>query len=203
MSVSYAEYKKARKHGLSAREAVKNITWRKQLEADWEDVDDHIGNGHAEIERNGYGVVIDIEPDECGVDWYGTFTDKWKPGAIKNPEWRPDMAAFRSVCKWFLPMNSEADHYEGLRDLHYGRRESRDLARKYVLRDLEEAKDNNAHVLTVSVYKHAIKLGTASLGGIDLGDEGYNDPYVLAMVRDLLSDAMDEAEKAIARLCAV
>jgi hypothetical protein len=56
--------------------------------------------------------------------------------------------------------------------------------------------------IVVSVVRDGIKLGSASLWGVECNYPGANNAYLLEVANELLPEALDEARKAIAKLCA-
>lgn len=186
--------------GLSARTC---LTWARSTPKalDWEH-----GRGRelqrAEWRESGFRIVATIEYDEtgCGVDWLGEFHDKPTRGSISVQAPR----SWRETFTHYVPANSYADHYKALRKDH-SRQEAHELARKYVLADAERLRqyaDGDLSLLgcVVKVYRGEIRLGCSSVWGIDV--DSLADPYLSEVARDIAPDAISEAQRTLATICA-
>lgn len=147
------------------------------------------------LERDGFTLRLSIEPDyDPDISWLGTFTDRHEPGAVANPDGRFDSR----VLPWFVPAITEDEHYRGLRALKFGKARARELARSYVLHDLETARDYAPVIAFVTATRAGVELGRAALGGID--DENYARSWDI--VGDLVEEALEEARTTLGQLCA-
>lgn len=166
---------------------------------DWRDAPDWVetlaDQGTAEVD--GWTVALRVEDDQWpDLSWLGKWSDTWAPGAIPNPEHHEGYKA-GTVCRWWIPAQTEDEHYRGLRAMKYGRTRARELARSYVIQDFRRACELVPVVATVSVSRAGIELGRASLGGID--DEAYARSW--DVLGDLVDEGIDQARDALARLC--
>lgn len=155
--------------------------------------------GHSFV-VDGFDIAIsydyDMSPDFSHL---GKFTDSWEPDAIQNPEaWTSRGNRNPSYLGYFVPAISEREHFDGLRKMGMGRAASRELARKYVLQDMEQARDFVSYVVTVTASKESVELGSDILGGID--GEDYIEDAVTE--HGMIGNAISEAQEKLAKLTA-
>lgn len=184
----YRKIRKSNPH-IGAKSALSLARYELSDKADW--------IWGEEIERDGFTLVFSIDYDDEPFSYCGSFSDRpLNDGSIKNPEgWDRYGERNHHFLAYFTPEVSEAEHYKGLRDLNYGKAQARELAHKYVMEDLERAKEGSTWVVTVKVYRAGIKLASASLGGID--DDGR---YAKECAEEIASEAIEEAQAKLAEL---
>lgn len=173
----------------------------------------------AEWHQAGFRLVARIETDnDPDYSYLGEFTTKWKRGAIKvDPSEAGDSRIYpsrRGEDVYYVPCNSYREHRKGLRALGYGKHAAHTLARSYVLQDMKRLRALNMQEwqyvgVVVTAYRNGIKLGQESLWGIE--SYGRNTPtfpphetseaYCTETARDLASEAISEAERALESLC--
>lgn len=203
MTTIAEKYRKVRKEHDSISASLA-LTWARQeepVEFDGDDILETVdGRSTVELTRGKFTIHITARVDECpDYSHLGEWSDTWQEGAIRNPESLQD----RHMYDWFIPCNTEASHFKGLRDLKYGKTESRNLARSYVIRDMRAARDYQAFVLFVRAFANGIELGCDSLGGVDID---LSDPSYLAscvLEHDMIGNAVSQANDALADLCAL
>lgn len=187
-----AEYHRRRADGIGALQALRIAHFLSgPLRFEWS------GNS-ATFERDGYTVHVRREDDDdADLSFLGKFSDKWERGAISHD--RHDSRSYR----WFLPTSTEADHYKSLRDMGYGRRDAREMSRRYVIQDYKRMVEHGqSWIMTgvrVTASRAGVTLGNASLWGIESDSDAAS---VDEIVDDLTSEALREARATLALLCA-
>lgn len=156
---------------------------------------------------DGFRIVATLSPDYDDIPGDGYFTNTWSPGALYVLTREGKTGRYR----WFVPAVPASDHYEWLHG-HGGmaRGPAHDEANRLVRDEMERARgDQCEYWVKVTAYREGIELGSASLSGIDLGDiydyRGGWDlarVYVADVLRELVPEAIAEAQGALARLCA-
>jgi hypothetical protein len=159
----------------------------------------YIKSAHVQIEQLNATITVQYDWDHNFTDGRGTFTSKWKSGAIKNPRAKYD----RSVFEYFVPDYTVA---EQLRDsLKMG--ETIQAARKDVVRIIKEdmaiaADPESQGYIAVgviaTVYYKGVELATSSIWGTELDDS--DDPCIDEIANDALYDALRDAGKKLAEL---
>jgi hypothetical protein len=188
-----------RKHtGIDASNAFR---WAKQEEKETAREYDgsDIANGPVEITRGKFNVHISAEIDESpDYSYIGEYSMTWQEGAVRVPESRYD----RNVCKWFIPCNTETEHYQSLVNMKYGKTLARELARSYVKQDMARMDNLQSFVIIVRAYLNGVELGSDVLGGVDIGDD---IDYLADAVDEhgMIDNAVVEAETALAGLWAI
>ena len=193
----YRQYREKGCHAAGALRAARAVPDPSRPPLDWKD---SRGSSMAGWGRGGWQFLARTEIDEyCGPQEMalGRFTDRWEPGAVDHwarghhPGYRD-----RRTFRWFIPCNSYREHYEGLRQLNFGRHEAHRLARSYVLQDYQRAREMGECwvplVVSVKVRRAGVELACASCGGIesDCGED-----YRTEMAHDLAAEALHEARK--------
>lgn len=189
---------------LSARLAL-DIARQVDDLPDWAD-DLTMAGERVRFTRDGFDVTVRLEYDSYPDRSYlGVFTDKPQDGAIpvaRRDRYAP--SAFKIDYEYFLPEITEAEHYESLRKLKYGKAQARATARRYVREAYEAVVNGASFVLSVTVSRAGVELGEAALGGIDFSDSLLDDTdrtYLVEVIEDILPDAIDEAHDKIQALC--
>jgi hypothetical protein len=163
------------------------------------------------FERDGYTCRVTVTPDEWGMDdWRGTLMDTWSPGAILTESHRHDPDdggyAYRNrEYRWFVPMQTASELREGFSRAGMARHVADCRARETVERDYRAVADpyRCEYVVTVTAYREGIEQGSASLGGVDIGDDyTANLVYLSETADELTGEAIDAARDALARLAA-
>jgi uncharacterized protein Usg len=149
---------------------------------------------------DGFDIAISYEYDMSpDFSYLGKFTDSWEPDAIQNPEaWTSRGNRNPSYLAYFVPAITETEHFDGLRKMGMGRSDARNMARKYVLQDMDQARDFTSYVVKVTASKEEVELGTDYLGGID--DEDYIADAVVE--HGMIDNAISEAREKLAKLTA-
>jgi hypothetical protein len=186
------------------------LTWarsnlkRKPLE--W--IDDRRGLPRCEWTQDGFKIVANVGLDDHGdLDWLGEFHShhaQHPKGAIRVPAPREWRRADEHGCIWYVPANSYAEHYKGLRKLNFGRAEADRLARSYVKGDADRLRrycDGDLSLLRVgvTVYRADVELGSSGIYGIDVDSPA--DPYLTEVALDIAPEAIAEAKAKLAALC--
>jgi len=182
------------------------LTWARENVRpviNWKDGRD--GMPRAQWSVDGFEVHIRIGCDDYGtVDWLGEFHERQVTGAIRVPA----PAGYRSDahgCIWYVPATTYAEHYKGLRALNFGRAESDALARDYVKRDADRLRryangDLCLLVVGATVFRAGVELASSGLHGIDV--DSTSDPYLTEVAHEMANEALAEARKKLAQLCA-
>lgn len=190
------EYRAIRhKHGVRALQALGWARSKQAIKAlDWEW--SHDGES-ATIEQEGFTITLQVKPDyDADTSWLGSFGNDWQEGAITSD--RYDSRLYR----WFYPAVTQAEHRKGLNDLGMSKSVAEDLAREYVRRDMETAREYQACVLIVTAKREGIELGQDVIGGVDFSDDEDNASQAEMMVDDhgMVDSAIDEARTTLAKL---
>lgn len=167
----------------------------KQQESEWEW--SHNGDT-ATLEREGFTVTLKVEPDyDPDSSWLGTFGDSFEDGAISNAG-----SNERHAYKWFYPEVKQSDHREGLSGMGMSKSVAEDIARGYVRRDMEMAREYRAYVLIVTASRASVDLGFDSLGGVDFSDDEPNERQAEEVVDDhgMVDTAIEQARATLAKL---
>lgn len=128
-----AVYRKHRAQGLSALQARNMLKPTQQTIRPELAKFGQYGNTKAKWEQDGYTVRAEIVDDYSEMFGIGRYVDRWEPGVItrRNPG--------RHEYKYFLPEQTEEQHYKSLRAMHYGKALARELAHSYVRQDYKRA----------------------------------------------------------------
>jgi hypothetical protein len=166
------------------------------------------GNNTARIERDGFTVHVQYSYDEYpDQSWLGTFTDTWRPNAIKHLDgWRqgydgseytqPDPHTFG----WFIPGNDPDETRQWFAKAGYARHAAWLEAQSQARQDYERIDDITLYVLKVTVFRSGVELAVDYLGGIDLGDDLPNvdaNEQAVIMSIDSITTALAEAKTAM------
>ncbi len=174
------------------------------------------------IKRNGWTLRLSVDYDE-GLDLadmgYGTFVagaEDWRghvkptqPGAIPNP--RRDSRNPSNGAAFYVPSQDRAEMVAYYNGPTFGasRAVALDLARAMEADELARATDDYGptfYVLTVEAMRGGLVLGSASLGGCEVGWDDITRTdgreYLAESYDDLIAEAIGEARDALARLCA-
>lgn len=144
-------------------------------------------------------IVADEYPD---LSWLGEFTDKYQEGAIDH---HAQLGyTDRRVFRWFVPCNTEQDHYKSLRGMGYTHLGALRMARKYVKQDYKR-------LVTYGDYWHmtgvivklsidGVEVAESSLWGIesDSGDDYYNE-----VISDNLAECIRQARQSVDKFAAI
>lgn len=172
------------------------------------------GTARVELERDGFDVVVTVSPDfdYDPTDFLGTFTDDaHAEGAEINPrgwyigrdgaEKHRDHYGYVMLAEGFRRSDLAAwAHSEG----GMSRAVANDYAAEQVATSIRELtrEESNAVTVTARVLRAGIELGLFAIGGLDLGDnDGDNERWIAEAAQDVISEAIDEAVNALARLC--
>ena len=186
-------YKAMRVKGMPAQRAFdygQQALQAKGTSLDW-------SSDVATWEQDGFELRATVKNDDYpDLSYLGEFTDKWQAGARHHEHLN------RQTFEWFVPMVSEEEHYQALRDMKYGRGRARELARSSVQCDFRRLINYGNDWVTVgivlTVFRSGIELGDAAVWGIESDcDEG----YLTEMALDLAGDALEQARAALERLC--
>lgn len=209
-------YRELRKHHTATR-ALDYARMKPVKPLDWED-----GSGRsierAEWKARGYTLIARIEAEDSpDTSHLGEIDSSWDRDAVKLAP--SDAEHYQTRATWdvpiyFHPNITYREHFQGLRDLHYGRSEADRLAREYVRMDMQRLlsfhrNDWSQVGVVVTAYKAGIELGDASVWGIEYysthtpGFEGCDDVhgYLTETARELAHEALTEADTNRRRLC--
>ena len=172
-------------------------------------------NDLARWEIDGFSIAAKIDLDDYADSSYlGAYSTNWQPGAVADGDTLKSSGRYfyldggkfgaESVkpSRWFVPAHSEESTYADLRALKYGRRLARDLARAYVHQDKRRI-DRLASYdwyfigIVVTAYQYGVKLGQASLWGIE-SDSGQD--YIDSTAYDLAAEALAEARDKLSEI---
>jgi hypothetical protein len=129
-------------------------------------------------------VSYDMSPD---TSWIGEFSDNDGAGAIDHHATGTWLDRSWRGPRFFIPCNYDPSEPQNAK-IDYKR-----------LVAFHQGDWNMVH-LGVTALKEGIKLGTASIGGVE-SDSGKNFFYSLVM-EELVPEAVEEARDAVKRLCA-
>ena len=153
----------------------------------------------ATFERDGFDLLVTVQPDDyTDLSWLGEFTDTREDGAIRNP----DYGYTPHVYEWFVPTYTAEQRRADLHAAGYSRGVADFLAREQVRQDAAMAVDYSEAVITVKARRAGVTLGTASVGGVGLGDD-YAEArrYIAETAEELTDEAITEARETLATLC--
>lgn len=191
-------YKQYRAKGSGAADALRYARYKVGARLPWNHNQDR-----AEVPQHGMNVVVRIKPDHDAdfTDWLGEFSDKWEHGAVKHTNRH---SLYSRDVQWFKPAYSLAQRYEDARvSLRMGKDAAYLFARQGVERDYLRAADygNGWSFIgvVVDVYKEGVKLGAASLWGIESDSDV---EFIEETAIELISEAIEEARTTLTRLCA-
>ena len=182
------------RHTIGAKHALAWARAKYQDREDWEW--SHDGETST-LEREGFTITLKVESDYYpDSSFLGEFGDTWQEGAITND---PDDSR---LYRWFYPAITQAEHRAGLQALGMSKSVAEDLAREYVRRDMETAREYAAYVLIVSASREGIELGSDVLGGVDFSDDEDNQRQAEMIVSDhgMIDEALDQARATLAKL---
>lgn len=213
----YREYMKERakyphapaKHALQAVRATRKT---RTLPFHYSDVTDR----GTTFKVKGYDVTVRSQPDDDpDLSFYGKFTDTMPRSGeqyFKRGHWSEgftDSRGHRFSGEWqfphrelryFVPGYNHLDDIDTYRRT-YGRHEAYTMAMAYARRDWRRMEDYGSGWamvgITVTVSRHGVELGNASLWGI----ESDSTEHVYDVVQDLLAEALTEARKNREALC--
>lgn len=206
-----SRYRAHRAEGIGATTALQWAKSEPAPELDWNDSGDR-----AELERDGYHVVVRVEPDDM-VPQDVTFTDNAPDDPImerlcRNPNaWDngEPFSGYARRLRYIVPDFTSYDEMRRyLRSRGYSRNES-DVRAARSIRDLVElfaSDDYSVSVVVVEVYRLGVELGSDSLGGIDIDGRG---SWQAARERlesviaehDLIGRAVADARETARELC--
>lgn len=220
MTLDTGTYERARKAGAPARYALalaRSVAQRN-------DDDELPDYGHpVTIERDGWRLRLSVTYDDgmtladlgygrflAGVeDWRTGHEARPEPDAIRNPY--RDSRNVSGGLAWYVPgdMGSMAERAAEYRKHGTARGPAWEAARESVEAELCTVTEDygpSAHVLTVEAMRNGIVLGTASLGGCEVGwsDVTRTDgrEYLAESYDDLIAEAIADATATLASLCA-
>ena len=150
---------------------------------------------------DGWTMRVRLEPDTCAdlPDWLGEFVDRRTPDAIPSPRAHAP-AAFQTAA-WFVPSEPVEAIRATLSGLGYGRGVAETMARAQVRDMAQAACDYAPFVVVVTASREGVELGSAVVGGMDVGDAyAPYDAYVLETIADLAREAITDACGALERL---
>lgn len=216
MTYDAGTYARARADGMRAKDALRLARW---IAEDRIEVPDY--GSPVTLERDGWTITLradyDDDADTLSDLGYGTFLDgieDWRTGY----EQRPDPAAIRNPYRdsrnvsggrsWYVPGDIQSGWYDYChKQGGMSKSVAWDAARERVLAELRDITTDygpSVYVLTVTVSRAGIKLGSASVGGIEIGwsDITRTDgrEYLAEVAEDLIPEAIEDAESALARL---
>lgn len=142
------------------------------------------------ITKHGIEFEITYEGDDYPeLDYLGTYTDIFKPGAI-NRDTMGDYS--RGEYKYFMPENTFRDHMQNWQEYWKTEREARIECAKYVLQDYRrmEKFENGAIWMvcpTVKAYLDGKLIATNSISGIESDSD---DGYLAEVENDLINEIL-------------
>lgn len=196
-----ARYLKYRANGVPARTAIAwartvnpSLDWRSSLG----------GRDTATFKHQGFDVVAEVSPDEytdLGMSGLGTFEREYEPGDIVR--YGPDDGYRRNrELRYFRPVESVAAWRKEFQRSGMAKGPAEEAARALRFDAARRAVEYQAFNLLVTVSRHGVELGSASLGGIDLGGTSTeNEDYLTSTVFDILPEAIDDARASLEKLC--
>lgn len=168
----------------------------------------------AELERDGFSVIVRVDIDEM-PDPFVEFTNDdpsrdlgGEESLYRNPHaWHEGEIVERGVFAYVRPTEGGYDeHRRALAKYGHSRQDADTIARRYVRQSVEAATadDNPPCVLFVQVRRDGVELGGDSLGGVTLDPSRDPQQQLDEVVRDhgMIGNAIDEARDTLARLCA-
>lgn len=174
---------------------------------------DDLADGDCVTLRGGYVARVAYTYDDCAdYSYVGEFKGLGRYYPRQNSERvdsfgrNPDEFYLSDdrgdVCS-FVPAEKFANLVKYYRD-NYGRGTGYFRAIQQRKSELQEARgivrnDRAQYVVSVEVSLNGIELGRACLGGVDIADD---DSYLSEVARELIPEALDEAKKMRAKLCA-
>lgn len=183
------------------------LAWARQVEPEELDWNSH--GDRAELDRDGFHVIIRVEPDDYNdLSYLGTFSDRWEEGAIQlapHEGLRAIGPTQGDAYRYFVPAITEAETRAHLNKLGYSKGVAADMAREDVMRSLEALTTTTSSMVSVTAYKAGVDLGRAVLGGIDTSwDQSYEEArrYIEQTIDDMIGEAIDEARETLESLCA-
>ncbi len=174
---------------------------------EWEDAHTNgmVKFAFLQVEQFNATINVVYDYDHDFTESRGTFTSKWENGAIKNPRAKYE----RNVFEYFLPEYTEEERYKDLlitmHDVPGVTRET--AARKEAQRQVNEecliAADPESQGIiavgvTATIHYKGVKLGNASIWGVELTSE--NDSYIDELANEELAQALTEAKETLAEL---
>lgn len=203
-------YKASQALHYARQPEIKPLDWNNNVDkAEWTE------KGFSLIAK----VEIDANPD---YSYMGEFSTDWSPWKVDPSEAGDDRIypvnrrrySSEPTAVYFHPAHSYQSHFESLRAT-FSKSESDTLARSYVYQDMKRLRalhlGNWTYVgIVVTAYKKGIKLGNCSLWGIEsysrntpgFDPQTDSEAYFTEVARDCASEAIDQAESALASLCA-
>ena len=190
-----AKYKKNRAEnpGLPASYALR---WARDVEASNRPEDFNVRGNPFTVD--GFDIEITYDYDDANdYSHLGEFTDSWDEDAVRNPEaWTSHGNRNHSYLAYFVPAITEREHFDGLHKMGMSKSVAHEVARSYVLRDMDQARDFTSYVIEVTASKEGVVLGRDYLGGVE--DEDYIPSCVID--HDMIGNAISEAKSTLAKL---
>jgi hypothetical protein len=214
-------YRKARAQGTPARYA---LTLARMAEAPCplDFTTDRRGRETATIERDGFRIVVTVEPDEyVSLDdlGYGHFSGSRSDWRDTGWQSRPEPDAIRvhngnerDGNTWYVPGQSLAEAFETYHGRYYGasRAVALDMARERAKAELRSVDPGqygpDVRCVKVTVYRKGIELAEESVCGVEIGDDAgivpnMDERWLAEAANDLIPQALDNARAALADLC--
>ncbi|ATL69842.1 hypothetical protein CRH09_30410 [Nocardia terpenica] len=108
---------------------------------------------------SGLVVTATASPDDnSDRSWLGEYTNSWSPDVIAR-----DPTASGHLPRYFLPCHAIAQRRADLAALGYARGSAQVEAERQVREDARLFTELDARIVTVSVHKAGVLLGTASI----------------------------------------
>lgn len=177
MTLSVSQYRAHRADGIPASVA---LTWARSAPAlalDWNGAGDR-----AELERDGFAIVVRVEPDDIPPA-EADFTDAAPADPMmerlcRNPRaWDVDGEPLYGSghYRYVVPAcTSYADERAALHARGYSRHDADAIARRSVrqLVELLVSDDYTSSVVVVTASRAGVELGSDALGGVDIDGRG-------------------------------
>lgn len=216
---AFVAYRKARAQGMDARYAL-TLARMAQSPPALTFSPDARGRERATIERDGFRIVVTVEPDEyVSLDdlGYGRFLGS--EGRDEGYQRRPEPDAIRvhngnerDGNTWYVP-GFGGESFDavigGYRKAGYSRAVALDMARERAKAELRMVDPGrygpDVRCVKVTVYRKGIELADESVCGVEIGDDdgivpGMDDRWLAEVADELIPQALDAARAALAEL---
>ncbi|QIS09902.1 hypothetical protein [Nocardia arthritidis] len=146
-------------------------------------------------ESTGLVVTATASPDDdSDRSWLGEYTNSWSPDVISRDPTTPGHPP-----RYFLPCYTIAQRRADLAALGYARGPAQIEAERQVREDARLFTELDARIVTVSVHKAGVLLGTASIAA-DFGPNASFEDQLVEVASALLDEAITEARAALPHL---
>lgn len=159
-----------------------------------------------DVSRDGWVATLAADYDEYNnpndVEWLGTFTDRWEPGAMSNYGADSRGDHYADCAFWVPPYTARelADEYSRM-GIARGPAWEKATAQLFELRDY--ARRYTPYILTVTVTRLGVELGSDSIGDVCFDDEHLPDDGELIRYVDdygVVDEAIGSAQDMLDRL---